>query len=285
MKIRVIFDRKAGLCPGVKRTIIDALKASEKEPDIVSYGELIHNPLVVSRLREKGIRAVNELYDIEKGQYVIIRAHGIPPSDEAFLAEHGIRYADLTCPRVKSVHKIIEDYRERDYRILIVGRAAHPETIGHKGYAGKNGIIVSSVEEAMRIDPGWNCVIIAQTTISETLFNEVCRSVSSGNTSVERVNTICPFTMERQKWIETYSKIAGYSLIIGGKKSSNTGILYEIALANGDGAWIEEPGELSGLPLTVHPSIAVTGGTSTPKEVLEEAAAFFNEIGASLEYA
>jgi (E)-4-hydroxy-3-methyl-but-2-enyl pyrophosphate reductase len=284
MPNKVIFDKKAGLCPGVKRTIMDALAISGKEQNVVSYGELIHNPFVVSQLEANGIRVVRNLSEIDNSRYVIIRAHGIPPEEEAYLVKNNIRYIDLTCPRVKSVHKIITEHKESGYSILIAGHASHPETIGHKGYAGTSGTIVSTPAEALRLHPTGKCVLIAQTTISEDLFADIFRILASKNRAITQVDTICQFTVSRQKWIEEHSKKAGLSIIIGGKKSSNTGILYSIALRNSKAMWTEEPHELDSLDIEHYEVIAVTGGTSTPIEVFDQAASIFKAKGAVIEY-
>jgi 4-hydroxy-3-methylbut-2-enyl diphosphate reductase len=281
---KILFDKDAGLCPGVKRTIIDALSLSKKERNVVSYGELIHNPNVVLRLSENGIDVVNKLSDIKADQFVIVRAHGIPLAEEEYLVDRGVRHSDLTCPRVKSVHKIILDYREKGFTIIIVGQPLHPETIGHLGYAGNNGIIVSSLEEASRIEIMGDCLLIAQTTISAELFSRISEILIARLPSLKIINTICSFTLLRQKWIDMYSKKAGYSVIIGGKKSSNTGKLYEIAKSHGEALWIEDPKEIEDLDLGNRELIAVTGGTSTPEEVLDEAARLFEKKGAQIIY-
>ncbi len=281
---KVLFDKAAGLCPGVKRTIMDALSLSQKERNVVSYGELIHNPFVVSKLSKNGINVVNDFRDIRSDQFVIVRAHGIPLSEEKYLESHGIRHANLTCPRVKSVHKIILDYRDRGYTIVIVGQPLHPETIGHLGYAGEKSVVISTMEEAGKLNLSGKCLLIAQTTISAEIFEAISRIVESSVPDVEIVNTICSFTVLRQKWIETFSEKTGYSIIIGGKKSSNTGKLFDIAKAHGEALWIEDPKDLDSIPFEKRELIAVTGGTSTPEEILKEAAARFELRGAVIEY-
>jgi 4-hydroxy-3-methylbut-2-enyl diphosphate reductase len=280
----VVFDKNAGLCPGVKRTIIAAISVSKKEKHIVSYGELIHNPHVVSYLAKNGIGIAERLTDIHLGQFVLVRAHGIPPQEEAFLNEHGIKYLDLTCPRVKAVHRKIIDFRDNGYRIIIVGKSTHPETIGHMGYAGACGRVVESVEDVDNSECDGRCVVLAQTTISKKFFTDVVERLRSKCLTIESVDTICTFSIDRQEWIDNFSKRVDCSLIIGGKKSSNTEKLYEIAKRNSEAVWIEDPSEIDFTRMLRFERIAVTAGTSTPSDFLENTALILTRAGAIIEY-
>ncbi len=76
---KIVVADTAGFCFGVKRSVEIAEKAMAEFGKCASFGPLIHNEDVISRLREKGLRILSEVKDIREGERVIIRAHGVPP--------------------------------------------------------------------------------------------------------------------------------------------------------------------------------------------------------------
>jgi len=53
-----------------------AMEAAKKNPEIVTFGPLIHNPQMVEKLEQAGISSVNAISEI-KDRPTIIRSHGI----------------------------------------------------------------------------------------------------------------------------------------------------------------------------------------------------------------
>ncbi len=284
----VIYDKDAGMCTGVKRSIEGALKTANKlgkTKRIVTYGELIHNPVIINKLKKVGIEIVYRVDQIKTTDYVILRAHGIPPKDENYLKDKEIEYLDLTCPIVKSIHRKIINYRNRGYRIMIVGHPNHPETIGHMGYAGDKGFVISTPEELNKTEKFDNelinskTLIIAQTTISEKLYEEVIKKSKAEKTGATVLYTICPFVIGRQRWIEKMSGMADAAIIIGGKNSSNTRRLYELAKAKCKTFWIVEPYELPAEKLKGYKKIVLSAGASTADETIKETLKNLEEKG------
>lgn len=274
---RVLYDKNAGLCAGVKRTIRGAIKAVDEKSQVTTFGELVHNPIVTQNLKDYGINFVHNRDELESGQYVVIRAHGIPPQDEVYLKNNNINYIDLTCPRVKIIHNKIDHYRKLGYKIIIIGYPGHAETKGHLGHAGKNGIVISSPEDIKKLHIGNRTLIVAQTTISERLFNDVIKGLGDKVKNAEVAKSICPFVINRLRWIEKYSKIAEASVIIGGFNSSNTKQLYETAKQYGKAFWIAYPEKLDILNLRTFKTIALTAGASTPDSTIQEALSLFRK--------
>ena len=66
---RVIVDRKAGFCAGVRGAVEGALRVLREKPEadgrstarIVSYGQLVHNREVTDELCEAGLKTVESL--------------------------------------------------------------------------------------------------------------------------------------------------------------------------------------------------------------------------------
>jgi len=281
---RVILDRQAGFCSGVKRTIRGAREALKEKKKVVSYGELIHNPDVTESLRRSGIEVRQSLEEIGAEDYVIIRAHGICPREEEALIRRGIPYADLTCLRVKQIHRRIAEKRAQGYTILIVGDPQHPEVKGHLGYAGAEaGMVISRPEQAELIAAKGGILVLAQTTTSPELFREVVRLLKAGGAGVQTLDTLCPFVLKRQRWIRRFSRLAEASLVIGGRNSSNTEKLVRLAAQNGPAYWIQNLKELDAGRVLSHSTLALTAGASTPQEDIREVVAFLRERGAKVE--
>ncbi len=126
-----------GFCYGVDRAVDYAYQARHKFPDrrIFLVGEIIHNPHVNQRLRERGITF---LYPDEHGAFdfagiwpddvVILPAFGVTLQDFARLKTLGCVLVDTTCGSVLNVWKRVESYARDGFTALIHGKYFHEET-------------------------------------------------------------------------------------------------------------------------------------------------------------
>ena len=55
----VFIAEHAGFCMGVRRAVVEAMKAADMEKNIVTIGPLVHNPEVLRKLEAAGVRAVD----------------------------------------------------------------------------------------------------------------------------------------------------------------------------------------------------------------------------------
>jgi len=124
---------------------------------------------------------------------------------------------------------------------------------------------------------GDRALIIAQTTISEKLFNDVIKALGNKIKNAEVANSICPFVINRLKWIQKYSKMAEASVIIGGYNSSNTKQLYEEAKKYSRAFWIAYPEELEIALLKSFKTVALTAGASTPDFTIQKVVNIFRK--------
>lgn len=283
---RVIVDQSAGFCGGVRRAIRSAGKLLSDGPTsqrIVSYGQLVHNREVTDALAGEGLRSAASLADVADGDTVVIRTHGIPPEEERLLRSRQVEISDLTCPRVKRVHLGIQAKRKEGYRIVVVGDPHHPEVKGLLGYAGSSGVVVCTAEEARNYTDRRKIAVFAQTTITPQLFTEVVRVFEKKGLEMTVTNTLCPFVVNRQRWIGRFSRLADASLIIGGKNSSNTRKLYAIASRNGPAFHLSEASELNPEEILKYPLVALTAGASTSGSTIQEVLAALQAAGAVIE--
>ncbi len=280
-------DRNAGFCGGVRRAIRSTgkLLADDRKPErIVSYGQLVHNREVTDALAEQGLQSVARPEDVADGDTVVIRTHGIPPEEERLLRSRQGKVSDFTCPRVKRVHQGIVAKRREGYRIVIVGDPLHPEVIGLLGYAGDSGVVVCTAGEVRGYADRRKIAVFAQTTITPQLFMEVVRAFEQKGLEMAVSNTLCPFVVNRQRWIGRFSRRADASLIIGGKNSSNTRKLYTIASDNGPAYHLSKAVELNPEEILKYSLVALTAGASTADSTIQEVLAALRAAGAVIEH-
>jgi 4-hydroxy-3-methylbut-2-enyl diphosphate reductase len=283
---RVIVDRNAGFCGGVRRAVRSTSKLLSDGPTpqrIVSYGQLVHNREVIDALAVKGLQSVASLEDVVDGDTVVIRTHGIPPEEERLLRSRQVKVSDLTCPRVKRIHQEIQAKRKEGYRIVIVGDPRHPEVKGLLGYAGDSGMVLSMVEEVRGYTDRRKIAVFAQTTITPQMFTEVVQALEKKELKMTVTNTICPFVVNRQRWIQRFSRLADASVIIGGKNSSNTRKLCTIASNNGPTYHLSEAAELNLEEIFKYSLVALTAGASTAESTIQEVLAALQAAGAVIE--
>lgn len=291
--MEILVGKTAGFCYGVQRAVdgsINQIKENNNDT-IYCLGELVHNKQVVSELQEKGISFIEDLEEIEeKNAKVIIRAHGVAKEVYEKAKKKKIDIADYTCPKVLKTHLIAEEYAQKGFYIILCGKKDHPEIIGTKSYCGNHFSIIESegeiesVLEKFKASNIEKILIMAQTTYSIKKFvmtqNKIKEEVDQ-NIEVVIKNTICKATESRQEEIQELSKKADYMIIIGGKNSSNTIKLYEIAKKNCKRAiHIETAEEIRNENIKYYNTIGVMAGASTPKKAICDV---LKEIGAKTE--
>ena len=92
----------------------------------------------------------------------------------------------------------MESYDAAGYQIVIVGNKDHPEVIGANGWCREKALIINDINQLENIERYDRICIVAQTTIIESRFNEICDAIRSKVNEVVIFNTICSATAERQ---------------------------------------------------------------------------------------
>ena len=278
--MEIIVGKTSGFCYGVKTTIEKTEKILEdnKSDEIYCLGELVHNKTIIDDFKAKGIKFVNDIEEAKKT--TIIRAHGIEKNIYEKAKRRNIELIDLTCPSVLKIHEIVEKYAKNDYYIFLVGKEEHPETIGTYSFCGKNSCIISKssdVEKALENFSKTNLgktLIIVQTTYSKKEFEEIVEKIKENlpqNILLEIKNTICKATELRQEETKSMSKKVDLMVIVGGKNSSNTNKLYEIAKANCKKAiFVETKEEIDKNTIRDFERVGIMAGASTPQKSIDE---------------
>lgn len=277
MKIKIA--DKAGFCFGVDRAVKIAYAAADSGEKTVTYGALIHNKTVTERLSALGVSAVSDISDIQPGDNVIIRAHGISEAEQEKIEAAGGRITDATCPYVKKIHSIVRSASEEGKTVVIAGNPNHPEVMGIKGRCKNSAYVVSSAEEAeelcCRIESK-EVVLVAQTTIRKDFFNNIQQILKKHFTNAEIFDTICSATKERQCAAAELAAEADGMIVVGGAESSNTRKLFELCAEHcTDTVCVENAKELikyikQGKFPASKKLVGITAGASTPGSVIKE---------------
>ena len=246
---------------------------------LVSLGDLIHNQQFVEHLRQKGIFSVQSVEEVPEGACVLIRSHGVPPALYQQLENRGLPYVDLTCPFVARIHKKVSQEQENYEAILIVGKAEHPEVVGIKGWAGPRALVVGSVEQARQLPRFENALVVAQTTITHELLEQVYAAIQERIPGAVLFDSICATTLERQRETESLAKISDAVVVIGDKHSSNTRKLYEIAKKYCKNTfYVESAGEIALENFHNCDIISLVAGASAPDWIIEEVRTQMSEL-------
>ncbi len=265
-----------GFCFGVKNAVDCAVKVLDEHSKIYSYGEIIHNRDVVERLADKGLVVIENLEDsIDKiDAKILIRSHGVGRKIIELLNDNNIEYIDATCPKVKSIHRIVNKYSSQGYEIIVVGDSSHPEVIGIAGWIEGKYHIADSLDEikALDIDKDKKYCLVCQTTFNNNIFKEVVEFLKKNDyTNIVTNNTICDATIKRQESCSDVAENSDIVLVIGGKNSSNTKKLYELCKEKCDKTFlIENYKEIPYKYIDKNTKIGITAGASTPDWVIEE---------------
>ena len=91
------------------------LAQAAREEHVYCLGPIIHNEDVVERLARAGLRTVEAVDEIDSGT-VLIRSHGVAPSELERLRGKGLHIVDATCVLVKRVQQIAKQLERRATR-------------------------------------------------------------------------------------------------------------------------------------------------------------------------
>lgn len=283
--MQVILGKTAGFCLGVQNAVNKATEELEKQGNIYCLGELVHNKQIINILIQKGMIFINDIEEA-KGK-TIIRAHGVEKKVYEKAKEKGIEILDLTCPKVLYVHKLAEEYIEKGYYIFFTGEKEHPETIGTVSFCAENYSIIEEEDDIkgaiqnFKKSKNTNVALISQTTFNLEKFNRITNKIKEQikEENLEIKNTICNATRLRQEETASIAKEVDAMIIIGGKHSSNTNKLNDIAKEFCNNVFfIETKEELNLEKINKFEKIGIMAGASTPQKSINDLVDIIKEL-------
>lgn len=286
--MEIIIGKTAGFCFGVANAVNKTTKILSEKDNISCLGELVHNKQVTKELETKGLKIIENLYEAKEN--VIIRSHGVEKETYDNAKKAGINVIDLTCPKVLKIHNIVEEYSDKGYYILLIGKTSHPEIIGTISYCGENSDIIedeSQVKEKLEKFYKSNTnklLVVAQTTFSLDKFGKIITLVEDEikkheNIQLEIKRTICDATRLRQEETKEIASKVDMMIIIGGKHSSNTNKLYEISKKFCNNCiLVETKEEIDLQKVCEFKKIGIMAGASTPQTSIEAVVEILNKV-------
>jgi len=271
--MEVILAKYAGFCPGVKKAwkLVEKAIREETKP-VYILGELIHNQQALDYLTEKGVKTIDNPEDVkERKGTLFIRAHGEPPSTYKKLRRLKVKTVDATCLNVIHVQELALQLDREGYLVIVCGEKDHPEALATVGYT-KDGQIISSVKEALEIGKGKKIGVISQTTFSADLFKQITDVLQKNASEFRSLGTICNFTQMAQKEAREIASKVDIVIVVGGKHSSNTKRLAEVASQFKPTHHIETALELQEDWFRGVKKVALLAGASTPGWIIQETA-------------
>lgn len=283
--MEIVIGKTAGFCAGVNYAVKMA-EENIKNEKIYCLGELVHNGQVINKLEKKGMITVDNIEKVPNNSKVIFRAHGEPEIIYKKAKEKGLEIIDLTCGRVKLIHDKVQKEKDKSF-IIIVGKAKHPEVIGIKGFAGANSYIIENEDDILDAymkyekNKTGRVFVVSQTTFSSEKFDKLRKEIETNFIEADVIvdKTICDATEKRQKETREIAKDFHTMIIIGGKNSSNTKELVNVAKEECENVYsIETAEELKKIDFSNIDKVGIMAGASTPKESITEIEEFLKGV-------
>ncbi len=286
--VKVLLANPRCYCAGVDRAVqIVELALARFSPPVFVRKEIVHIRYVVERLKGMGAVFVDELTDVPAGALVIFSAHGVAPTVFEEARQRDLRVIDATCPLVSKVHLEVLRFVKEGYHIILIGRRGHEEVEGTMGHSAADITLIENAEQArtLPVPPHDKLMVLTQTTLSLDDAQIVMDALRHRFPHVQLPPTedICYATQNRQNAVkEMCSRGIGLLLVVGSQNSSNAARLVETAELRGvPGHLIDGPAEIVPIWLNAVATVGVTGGASTPDEVVQSVIARLKELGAT----
>jgi len=288
---RIVVADELGYCWGVRRALDIIEDAADPEAPVAPIGDIIHNPQVVARLRERGVVGSESVDAASREGFkrVAITAHGMGPHLAQQASDAHMELIDTTCPLVTKVQRLAQKLVRQGYFLVVYGDAYHPEVKSVLGWAATSKSVAAKHLEDLPwnakrgasgeglVTPPRKVALVSQTTknVDELMkfALELQAMVVPEGGEFRLCNTICEPTSERQNALKRLIDRDHCDVVfaIGGRKSSNTARLAEVASLLGvESHHIERPEDLQAEWLEGKTTVGVTAGASTPDQVIQD---------------
>lgn len=286
--MKVEIDPHSGFCGGVIRAISTAEDfLSHGQGRLWSLGAIVHNEEELARLGRKGLGTVEHdgIGRLDKGDTILIRAHGEPPQTYSRLTEAGLGVIDCTCPVVLRLQARIREAADRA-QVVIFGKIGHPEVLGLVGQTGGRALVAENGSQLLsacsdgRLDTGRPTELFSQTTMSPGDYEELAATLRGVmHAPLEVHSTICAQVASRHRELAAFASGHDVIVFVAGSSSSNGKVLFEWCRnINPRSYRISSPDQLEARWFEGAASAGVCGATSTPKWLLEEVAAGIKDL-------
>ncbi len=232
----------------------------------------MHNDEEVKRLTKKGLIIINH-DDLKKlkGEKVLIRAHGEPPSTYELAINNNLTLIDASCPVVLKLQNRIKNSYDKNETIYIYGKHGHAEVIGLLGQTGNKAVVFQDISELDIPSLPRNITLYSQTTKSTDKFYEINQILRDNGITINTNDTICRQVSNRDKELRDFSSKFDHIVFVSGTKSSNGKVLFNVCKdKNPNTYFVSNPDEVNPSWFKANESIGICGATSTPMWLMEQ---------------
>ena len=278
--INVSLANPRGFCAGVDRAIqIVRLALKKFGPPIYVRHEVVHNKYVIDELKNEGAVFVEEIEEIPRGSHVIFSAHGVSKLIKKKAKKYNLIPIEATCPLVTKVHTEVNQMYDKDYHIVLIGHAGHPEVEGTMGQIEQNSPnasmhLVQTIDDVNKLNISADKKIsyVSQTTLSFDDTKNIIDSlkVKFPNIMGPKTSDICYATQNRQDVIKKLVLDHDLIIVVGSPNSSNSNRLVDIALQKGvDAFLIDDMKKFNPDCLKNKKKIGISAGASAPEILVQ----------------
>lgn len=272
LNLHVHIDQHSGFCFGVVYAIEMAEEILDNEGYLYCLGDIVHNDEEVKRLTKKGLIIINH-DDLKKlkGEKVLIRAHGEPPSTYELAINNNLTLIDASCPVVLKLQNRIKNSFDKEETIYIYGKHGHAEVIGLLGQTGNKAIVFQDISELDIPSLPRNITLYSQTTKSTDKFYEINKILRDNGITINTNDTICRQVSNRDKELRDFSSKFDHIVFVSGTKSSNGKVLFNVCKdKNPNTYFVSNPDEVDPSWFRTNETIGICGATSTPMWLMEQ---------------
>ena len=272
LNLKVSIDKESGFCFGVVYAIEMAEEVLDRQGYLYCLGDIVHNDEEVNRLKKKGLQTISH-DELEKlhNDFVLIRAHGEPPSTYQTAIKNNITLIDATCPVVLKLQNRIKKSFDNNENIFIIGKDGHAEVTGLMGQVENKGTVFSDINELDIANIPQEITVYSQTTKSKAKFYEITEALKQKGLKVNAHDTICTQVADRDKELRNFALKFDRIVFVSGTKSSNGKVLYEVCKqTNPNTYFVSNSNDVDANWFNAEETVGICGATSTPMWLMEE---------------
>ena len=259
-----------GMCFGVRDAIALAEQHAAAAP-LTILGDLVHNPAVMTSLRERGVSVATDVADV-KTQTVMVTAHGASDKALARTRARGLDVVEATCPLVHVAHRAIRALLRDGYHPVIIGQRGHVEVRGLTEDLDAFDVVLTE-DDVLALEPRPRIGVASQTTqpIERVRYLVTLIRQRFPDADVRLIDTVCLPTKQRQKAAVDLARQCDVVVVIGGAASNNTRELVQTS-----GRYcarvhhIQSEKDLRKEWFADARTVGLTAGTSTPDPIIDQ---------------
>ncbi len=265
--MKILRANHLGMCFGVR----DAIALALNQPQPVSiFGDLVHNPTILSHLRSQGVRTVHQVAATTT-PILMITAHGASQKTLNLARQSGRTIVEGTCPLVHFAHRAVARLVADGFHPVIIGKRDHVEVRGLTEDLAEFDVILTD-DDVNKLQERPRFGVASQTTQPIDRVHHLLSLLQKRfqSSEIRFIDTVCQPTKQRQLAAIELAQQCDVVVVIGGTHSNNTRELVATCARHGREVFhVERVDDLRPDWFAHARTVGITAGTSTPDETIE----------------